>query len=134
MSYDLYATTEQDVLFIVLEGEATPSELQEIDLKCKQLIRNNALTNVLIDQRLLRGRVDLSTLLSKLLNIPSASVEWARKYRIAVVEDGRYEAYVAVHSKLTQKLGLNYSYFETEEEALNWLTSANEQPSYAIAT
>lgn len=123
-TYQISVSWLDDILHIVLTGQATELNIAEIVREVTRIATEMKPRLLLMDARGIKGRLGLPGTFLQAQEYPKAYVTPA----VAVLDVVENRKYYTFHETAARNVGFNLRYFNESEEAVAWLRSQADHP------
>ena len=121
--YQISSSVHEEILEIVVTGEEVSSNSERMKNDIDNVIIKNNLKNVIIDVRVLKGRLGVTDTYQRVRNYHPD----IRKFNVAIVDLPENAEYQNFHETTSQNAGLRFKWFTDMDTARDWLK--NKQKS-----
>ena len=120
--YQISVSENEEILEIVLIGEATQSNAKKIQDDVFSILASSKSTGLLADVRGIKGRLGFTEAYYRVRNYPSDLPRIA----VAIIDLAENADYESFHETTAINAGLTYKWFTDINEARNWLRSIKQ--------
>jgi hypothetical protein len=128
VSYDIEIELQEHYLFATACGDRTSENVSALAREVLDECVRHKVVNVLLDLRLLTGRLSISESLSVITRVFPEMGTLRKLQRVAVVETSERNERSRFFERAAGSRGYNIKMFEDQKEAVDWL-SEHRQPA-----
>jgi len=115
--YQIVSSVRDEILEIVLTGEESLRNMENMKNDIDQIIIKNNISNVLIDCRALDGRLGIAETYERVRNYPPD----VYRIKMAIVDIPQYAGYQKFHEDTSINAGMTMKWFTEMDAARAWL-------------